>query len=197
MPLLRLDGLSLSLDGTALLEDVTFSLDKGERLGLMGESGSGKSLLLRTLLGLLPRGARVKGTVELDGAPMPVVESERAGLRGKRIGAVLHNAASSLDFPVYEPARDALESRPPERARLGIILDLGKMFAAERQQFADWIGGQALAEGLREFADGGVDESTARRGAGFGIDWIERSQAQDMLGVDRIGIAQPVLDFRN
>ena len=122
MPLLRLDGVSLSLDGTALLEDVTFSLDKGERLGLMGESGSGKSLLLRTLLGLLPRGARVKGTIEPDGAPMPVVESERAGLRGKRIGAVLHNAASSLD-PLRTVATliseaQALAGKPLEHALL-------------------------------------------------------------------------------
>jgi peptide/nickel transport system ATP-binding protein len=149
MPLLRLDGLSLSLDGTALLEDVTFSLDKGERLGLMGESGSGKSLLLRALLGLLPRGARVKGTIELDGAPMPVVESERAGLRGKRIGAVLHNADSSLD-PLRTVATliseaQALAGKPIDvpalLSGLGLDAKLAKylphdLSAAERRRLA-------------------------------------------------------------
>ena len=54
---------------------------------------------------------------------------------------------------------------------------------------------QFFGEALREFADGGVNERAALGGAGFGADRIERGEPQDVLGVDRIGIAQPVLDL--
>ena len=54
---------------------------------------------------------------------------------------------------------------------------------------------QLVGEALREFADGGVNERAALGGAGFGADRIERGEPQDVLGVDRIGIAQPVLDL--
>src|SRR6185312_1898298 len=95
--LLRVDGLSLRLDGTALLDDISFSLDKGERLGLMGEAGAGKSLLLRTLLGLMPRGAELTGAIELNGIGLPATAAERAKWRGRQIGALLAHAESSLD----------------------------------------------------------------------------------------------------
>jgi hypothetical protein len=52
-----------------------------------------------------------------------------------------------------------------------------------------------LRKGLREFADSIVNESAALGGAGFRADRIERGEPQDVLGVDRIRIAQPVLDL--
>ena len=50
-----------------LLHDVSFTIGRGERVGLIGESGSGKSLTSLALLGLLPEDARVSGSVRLEG----------------------------------------------------------------------------------------------------------------------------------
>ena len=67
---------------------------------------------------------------------------------------------------------------------------------AERDQFARRVGGQASsAKSLRKVADGGVNDGAALGGARLGVDRIERAQAQNVLRVDRIGIAQPILDL--
>ena len=80
-PLLTIEGLRvhLSLGDTwiAPVDGVTLSVERGEFLGIAGESGSGKSLTLRSIVGLLPAGSRVEGRLlfSLDG------ETERTGRR--------------------------------------------------------------------------------------------------------------------
>ena len=49
------------------LRGVDLALDRGQTLGLIGESGCGKSLTALALMGLLPEGARVAGSIRLDG----------------------------------------------------------------------------------------------------------------------------------
>ena len=70
-PLLRVDGLSVSTVGTGgqkVLRDVSFSLTPGEVHGLVGESGAGKSTVVKVVLGILPRAMKVTaGTVEFQG----------------------------------------------------------------------------------------------------------------------------------
>jgi polar amino acid transport system ATP-binding protein len=80
MSFLTLDGLSASHDGRSdVLRDITLSVRQGEVVGLIGPSGSGKSSLLRALIGLLkPRAGRV--TV----AGQPVDYGSRASLRAAR-----------------------------------------------------------------------------------------------------------------
>lgn len=53
-PLLSVSALSYSHDGRALLDDISFDLHHGQRVALIGRSGSGKSLLLKSLADLLP-----------------------------------------------------------------------------------------------------------------------------------------------
>ena len=61
-------NLRLSLEGTPILRGVDLQVADGERVGLIGPSGSGKSMVVRALLGLAPRGARLGGTVTMGGA---------------------------------------------------------------------------------------------------------------------------------
>jgi polar amino acid transport system ATP-binding protein len=76
---LSIDGLSAGYGGTPVLEDVSFSLERGEIVSLIGPSGSGKSTVLRCLVGLVsPSG----GKVALDGAPIDY--GSRAAVRAVR-----------------------------------------------------------------------------------------------------------------
>jgi peptide/nickel transport system ATP-binding protein len=97
MTLLKADGFGISIDGKPVLEGVGFQLEKGQRLGIIGETGGGKSLLALAIAGLLPERATTTGTLTLDDAPLPVAEAERAKLRGPRIGVLPQHAGDGLD----------------------------------------------------------------------------------------------------
>src|SRR4249919_1311093 len=81
---------------------VSFQVRAGETLGLEGESGSGKTMTCRSVLRLLPRGARiVSGQIVLQGRDLAAAsEATVERLRGKQIGMVLQNALAALD-PVF------------------------------------------------------------------------------------------------
>lgn len=91
--------------GKTLVDDVSLSLRRGEVLGLIGESGSGKSLTCLSLLGLLPGGVRLAdGEVLLDGSPAhggsrSVGKGPRR-LRGATLAMIMQNPMSCFD-PVY------------------------------------------------------------------------------------------------
>ncbi|WP_291295509.1 amino acid ABC transporter ATP-binding protein [Elioraea sp.] len=76
---LSIDGLSAGYGGTRVLEDVSFSLERGEIVSLIGPSGSGKSTVLRCLVGLVPPEA---GRIALDGSAVDY--TSRAAVRGVR-----------------------------------------------------------------------------------------------------------------
>ena len=97
MALLKLDNVSVMLGGETLLDGVSFSIGKGQRVGLIGAAGSGKSLLLRAVLGLLPRDATMTGNITFDDKPLPTSDTELAALRGRRIGILLADAGETLD----------------------------------------------------------------------------------------------------
>ncbi|MEM1429585.1 MAG: ATP-binding cassette domain-containing protein, partial [Pseudomonadota bacterium] len=75
--MIEVDGLSLEIDTTPILRDVSFALEPGKVLGLVGESGSGKSMTALSIMRLLPRGAVTRGAVRLEGRALGAL-SERA-----------------------------------------------------------------------------------------------------------------------
>jgi len=100
------------------VEDVSFSLARGEALGLVGESGCGKTSVAVALLRLLPDNARiVAGSVKLNGADMLTLsDSEVRRRRWKEIAMVFQAAMNSLN-PVYtveEQIIEAMRQHTPE-----------------------------------------------------------------------------------
>ncbi len=102
-PLLRVENLSLrhlSRAGpTTILNDVSFALGRGEILGIIGESGAGKSTVGNAILGLLaPEFQQTSGTISFDGKVLEGMSAgEREALRGKRISAIFQDHTASLD----------------------------------------------------------------------------------------------------
>jgi ABC-type glutathione transport system ATPase component len=83
----------------AVLRDAEFEIRRGEVLGLVGQSGSGKSTIAMSTLGLLDRKrAKVEGTINFDDVDLLTLrERELRGLRGRKIALVLQSPLSSLN----------------------------------------------------------------------------------------------------
>ena len=80
---------------------VGFSLARGETLGLIGESGCGKSLTAMSLMGLLPDSAEVSGSIRFDGEEIVGrTDAQMCKLRGNRIGMVFQEPMTALN-PVH------------------------------------------------------------------------------------------------
>jgi peptide/nickel transport system ATP-binding protein len=97
-PLLCVENLSLAIHGTPILEDVSLALGPGEVHGLIGESGSGKSMTALAIMGLLPHGARASGRIVLEGDDL-LAKSERAmcAVRGRDIGMIFQEPMTALN----------------------------------------------------------------------------------------------------
>jgi peptide/nickel transport system ATP-binding protein len=82
-----------------ILHDISFTLRRGEILGVIGESGAGKSTLGNAVIGLLaPEFQQTTGTIEFDGKAIDTMnERERDAIRGRRISAVFQDHTASLD----------------------------------------------------------------------------------------------------
>ena len=120
MSLLEVSGLRVrSADGRELISDLSFTVDAGGRFGLIGESGSGKSLTALAIMGLLPPGMTASGSVALDVPGMGRTEIVGAGerllnrLRGRATSVVFQEPLTALDplmrigHQVAEPLRRA------------------------------------------------------------------------------------------
>lgn len=124
----RVKGLTVRIDGRAVIEDISFAVEAGEILAIVGESGAGKSIAVRCVLGMAPAGARVVADrLEIDGQDMTAA-SERAwrDVRGGRVGLVTQNALGALDplrrvgAEVAEPLAIHTDERAGARAARAI-----------------------------------------------------------------------------
>src|SRR5918992_3602473 len=100
--------------GGRAVRRLRFTVRPGEVLGIVGESGAGKSAAALAVMGLLPRGAQVTGSVrwrgrELCGLP----DRDLAAIRGRHIAMVFQNALSALTpvYPIGDQIAEAIE--PP------------------------------------------------------------------------------------
>jgi oligopeptide/dipeptide ABC transporter ATP-binding protein len=94
------------------VDGVSFSLREGEALGIVGESGCGKTMTALSLLKLLPRPAAriVKGSIKLEGEDLvPKSEREMREIRGRRISMILQDPQTSLN-PVFTIGNQLVEA---------------------------------------------------------------------------------------
>jgi len=110
------------------VSDVSFSVDKGQALGIVGESGSGKSVTVKSLMGLLPRTAKIEGTAQYDDVDVfNMSKDRRKHFYGVDIAMVFQNPMTSLN-PVKRIDEQLMEGM---RFHRGLARDAAKARAIE------------------------------------------------------------------
>ncbi len=132
--LVAIENLTVAFSGVPALRGIDLAVARGEAVGLVGESGCGKSVTWLAALGLLPGTARIEGSVrlggeELLGAPPPVLER----VRGGRIAMIFQDPASALN-PVQKVGRQVREALALHRGLHGAAA------RAEARRLFDLVG---------------------------------------------------------
>ncbi|MGW8484185.1 ABC transporter ATP-binding protein [Microbacterium sp. NPDC055903] len=107
---LIVQDLVVDIDGRRVVDGVSFEVPDGTRLGLIGESGSGKSLTALAVLGLLPRGAVAHGSIRWNGTELVgMPDRDLARFRGDDIGIVFQEPRTALN-PIRTVGRQIAEA---------------------------------------------------------------------------------------
>ena len=98
MSLLHIDRLAVDIGDARVLREVSMSIDKGETVGLVGESGCGKSMTALAAMGLLPERAKARGSISLMGEELIGADEARyCRIRGRRIAMVFQEPMTALN----------------------------------------------------------------------------------------------------
>lgn len=149
---LEIADLRLRLPGTGrpVLDGVDLTVRAGETVALVGESGSGKTLTSRTVLGLLPKGARTTGTVRVEGHDILTMKPARLReMRGTTVSMVFQDPRAAInpvrrieDF-LTESLR-ATRGRSRARTRALELLDAVGLTARVLRQYPHELSGGML-----------------------------------------------------
>jgi peptide/nickel transport system ATP-binding protein len=129
-------------DGRELVSDLSFTIEPGARLGLIGESGSGKSLTALAIMGLLPAGMTVSGSVVLDAPGLARTEVVGAAerhlkrLRGRAVTVVFQEPLTALD-PLMKIGHQLAEPLRRVRGLRGAALRKAVIEALQEVRLAD------------------------------------------------------------
>ena len=116
---LTVRDLDVRVNDLSLIEDVGFTIRRGERVGLIGESGSGKSLTALSIMGLLPEDIHATGSVRLAGVDHDLVGADEAAMsrvRGKDLAMVFQEPMTALN-PTMKVGQQVAESLLIHRTR--------------------------------------------------------------------------------
>jgi peptide/nickel transport system ATP-binding protein len=98
MNVLEIRNLTVRIHDRVVVDSLNLDIARGERVGLLGESGSGKSLTCMATLGLLPHAAKASGSVRLEGDEILGISERRMRVRrGAQLGCVFQEPQSALD----------------------------------------------------------------------------------------------------
>ena len=107
---LSVRDLTITIGGRRVVDGVSFDVADGQRVGLIGESGSGKSLTALAILGLLSDGAEATGSIRWCGRELiGMRDRELAGIRGDEIGMVFQEPRTALN-PIRTVGRQIAEA---------------------------------------------------------------------------------------
>ena len=135
MALMKIDKLSVSYEGDPAVRDVSFRVEEGDYLVILGDNGSGKSSLMKAMLGLV----KYRGAID------------RAGLSGGAVGYLPQQTAAQRDFPasVEEVVRSGLTGRMrrpffsrADKAHAREQMELMEMYPLRKRPFRALSGGQ-------------------------------------------------------
>jgi peptide/nickel transport system ATP-binding protein len=143
-PLLSVRDLLVTIGDAPVVDHMSFTIRAGETLALVGESGCGKSLTARAVMGLLPPVARRRaGTIELDGRDIaPLDEAGMAAIRGDVMSMIFQEPTASLN-PLMTVGRQIIEALVTHRkadrgsatkAALAMLEEVGIADAAQRMR---------------------------------------------------------------
>ncbi|WFR97866.1 ABC transporter ATP-binding protein [Rhizobium tumorigenes] len=131
-PVLSVDGLRVTIDGRPVVDGVDFSVEAGEIVTLVGESGCGKSMTAFAVMGLLPQVARQEGgNIWLGGEP--IGKGRRSGLRGTNMAMIFQEPVASLNplMPIGWQIAECLivhrrlTRREAKRQTIAMLSDVG------------------------------------------------------------------------
>ena len=109
MSLLDVRDLSIDFGARRVANNVSFSLDAGEKLALVGESGSGKTVTALSLLRLV-EAARLTGEIQFDGKNvLQMSDAALQGMRGRDIAVIFQEPMTALN-PIYTVGRQIAET---------------------------------------------------------------------------------------
>lgn len=141
--LLNVENLTVSFGGEPAILGIDFSIAPRQRVGLIGESGSGKSVTALTLMGLLAANAQVSGSITFQGRQLlGLADRELAKLRGHGLGMVFQEPMSALD-PTMKVGRQVAEvlrlhaGAPKGQARQRVVAMLEQVGLADPARIAD------------------------------------------------------------
>lgn len=150
-PLIDLQNLSVRFGRQTVLRDVSISVPAGQTLAVIGESGCGKTVLLKTIIGLV---APTAGVVEFDGRQFGNLSEREVSAQRTRFGFVFQNAAlfdsmtvaENILFPLKQ--HRATGNGDQERAMLSLLTEVGLPNTVLKKYPAELSGGMRKRVGL-------------------------------------------------
>ena len=114
-PLLSIQNLQVSLETeqgqVAALRGLSFDMQRGEKIGLIGESGCGKSLTALAIMGLLPLRSKLEGSIKLNGTELKgMSDTDMCKIRGARMGMIFQEPMTALNplQPIWQQITEPL-----------------------------------------------------------------------------------------
>jgi peptide/nickel transport system ATP-binding protein len=96
---IQVDALRIKIDSSEILKGVSFDIADNKSLAIVGQSGSGKTMTVRSLMGLLPKGAKTSGNYKLNDeiTAFDGKEKQWRKIRGSKIGMIMQDPFTALD----------------------------------------------------------------------------------------------------